>query len=77
MVYRGGRGGAAKLSAFGGKFVWAIVRGDLAGVRSTEFGGVLFSEVSNVMGISVGGSGTVRSRGGVRATEGPLIEVQR
>ena len=28
------------------------------------------------MGSSIGGSGTVRSRGGVRATEGPLIEVQ-
>ena len=49
--------------------------GELAGVRSTEFRGVLFSEVSNVMGSSIGGSETVRCRGGVHATEGPLIEV--
>ena len=27
------------------------------------------------MGSSIGGSKTVHSRGGVRATEGPLIEV--
>ena len=29
----------------------------------------------SIMGSSIGGNKTVRSRGGVRATEGPLIEV--
>ena len=56
-------------------FTGHLYVGDLAGVRSMEFRGVLFSKVSNVMGSSIGGSETVRSRGGVRATEGPLIEV--
>ena len=29
----------------------------------------------SIMGSSIGGSGTVRSRGGVRSREGPLSEV--
>ena len=39
----------AKLSALRGKFVWAVVRWGLACVCSTEFGGVVSSEVSNVL----------------------------
>ena len=59
------------------KYIWALIRWGRGGrVRSTEFGGVLSSEVSMyIMGSSIGGSGTVRSRGGVRAREGPLSEV--
>ena len=73
---RGGRGGAAKLS---GKFVWAIVRWGpgrcpLYGVRRRPLLGGF--KCISIMGSSIGGSGTVRSRGGVRATGGPLIEVQ-
>ena len=46
---RCGRGGVAKLSAFGGNFNGHLYVGDLAGVHSMEFRGVLFSEVSNVL----------------------------
>ena len=45
---------------------------DHAGVHSTEYGGVLSSEISN---ITIRGSRTVRSRGSVRAREGPLSKV--
>ena len=60
-------------------FLWAIVcwgpgRCPLYGVqRCPLLGG--FKCIS-IMGSSIGGSRTVRSRGGVRTTEGPLIEVQ-
>ena len=57
------------------KFNGHLYVGDLAGVHSMEFRGILFSEVSNAIGSSIGGSETVHSRGGVHATEGPLIEV--
>ena len=76
---RGGRGGAAKLSAFGGKFVWAIVRwgpGRCPLYRVRRGPLVRGFKCISIMGSSIGGSGTVRSRGGVRATEGPIIEVQ-
>ena len=57
-------------------FTGHLYVGDLAGVHSMEFRGVLFSEVSNdIMGSSIGGSETVHSRGGVHAMDGPLIEV--
>jgi hypothetical protein len=43
---RCGRGGAASCPLSEAKYVWALVRWGRAGVRSTEFGGVLSSEVS-------------------------------
>ena len=64
---RRGGGGAAKLSAFGGKFVWAIVhrrprRCPLYGVqRRPLLGG--FKCIS-IMGSSIRGSGTVCSTEG-------------
>ena len=68
---RGGRGGAAKLSAFGGKFLWAIVRWGpgrcpLYGVRRRPLLGGF--KCISIIGSSIGGSGTVHSRGGVCTT---------
>ena len=78
---RGGRGGAAKLSAFGGKFVWAIVRWGpgrcpLYGVRRRPLLGG-FKCIYSIMGSSIGGSGTVRSMAvsALSSTEGPLSTV--
>ena len=75
---RRGCGGAAKLSAFGGKFGWAIVcwrphRCLLYGVRRRPL--LRGFKCISIMGSSIGGSGTVHSRGSVCAMEGPLIEV--
>ena len=46
---------------------------------TTQVSALRSSQVSSprrfLMGSSIGGSRTVRSRGGVRTTEGPLIEV--
>ena len=47
-----------------------LATAQVSALRSSEV-----SSPRSIMGSSIGGSGTVRSRGGVRATEGPLIEV--
>ena len=75
---RCGRGGVVKLSAFRGKFYWAFVRWGssrcpLYGVQRHPL--LRGFKCISIMGSSIGGSETVCSRGGVRATEGPLIEV--
>ena len=70
---RCGRGGVAKVSAFG---VWATVLwGPLRFPLYRVWRRPLLGGFKCIMGSSIGGSGTVRSRDGVHATEGPLIEV--
>ena len=47
----------------------------VSALRSSEASSPRRFKSISIMGSSIGGSGTVRFRGGVRAREGPLSEV--
>jgi hypothetical protein len=47
----------------------------VSALRSSEASSPRRFQCISIMGSSIGGSGTVRSRGGVRSREGPLSEV--
>ena len=53
----------------------ALGTAQVSALRSSEASSPRRFQCFSIMGSSIGGSGTVRSRGGVRAREGPLSEV--
>ena len=48
---------------------------DVSALQSSEASSPRRFKCISIMGSSIGGSGSVRSRGGVRCREGPLSEV--